>query len=147
MSDVGKSAATGKPHYFGRLYEDAPLCVFCGEARGHVWHLPWLSMARRQRLEALAERLSGLAKDQWVASIAEVEDVTIEECRARFFLIYADMQFVARRFRMNPDSVEVLLELARADREDDFRFYALSQGISVGDLDALWEGTRRRLAT
>ena len=35
MSEVhGKSAATGRPHYFGRLYEDTMLCVFCGEGRG-----------------------------------------------------------------------------------------------------------------
>lgn len=34
----GKSAATGRPHYFGRLYEaDAP-CVWCGEPREHLRH-------------------------------------------------------------------------------------------------------------
>jgi hypothetical protein len=34
-----KSAATGRPHYFGRLYEDSDTCVFCGNLREHDWHL------------------------------------------------------------------------------------------------------------
>ena len=39
VTDSAKSAATGRPHYFGRLYTDGPACIFCGQAREHPWHL------------------------------------------------------------------------------------------------------------
>lgn len=35
----GDSAATGKPHYYGRLYWDAPECIWCGQPRAHAWHI------------------------------------------------------------------------------------------------------------
>jgi len=42
----GKSAVTGKPHYFGRLYKDGPMCEWCGQAREHQWHLDAAPPAR-----------------------------------------------------------------------------------------------------
>jgi hypothetical protein len=37
---TGKSAATGKPHYFGERYpEDGPNCIWCGNPFQHEWHI------------------------------------------------------------------------------------------------------------
>jgi hypothetical protein len=35
---TGKSAATGRPHYFGRLYDDTGACLWCGNPPAHSWH-------------------------------------------------------------------------------------------------------------
>ena len=34
-----KSAATGRPHFFCRLYPGEQVCIFCGQAREHEWHI------------------------------------------------------------------------------------------------------------
>lgn len=38
-----------------------------------------------------------------------------------------------------------LIELVRTDRREDFEWLARSSGVTSGQLDALWEGTRRRI--
>jgi hypothetical protein len=37
---------------------------------------------------------------------------------------------------------EIYLELARAGRRDDFRWFALSQGVAVEMVEDLWRDTR-----
>jgi hypothetical protein len=43
------------------------------------------------------------------------------------------------------DHAEALTDLARSDREQDFRDLARMVGVDPKDLDALWAGTRLRL--
>jgi hypothetical protein len=44
-----------------------------------------------------------------------------------------------------PESLGVLMELARMRRQDDFRWLAQSQGVALEDVDLLWEGVLARL--
>ena len=43
------------------------------------------------------------------------------------------------------DAAPALVDLARADRKDDFCFLAGSAGVPAEKHDELWRGTRRRL--
>ena len=43
------------------------------------------------------------------------------------------------------DTIDTLLDLARADRRDDFMVLAGAVGLSNAQRDELWTGTRRRL--
>jgi hypothetical protein len=40
----------------------------------------------------------------------------------------------------SPESLAVLIELARSDRKDDFRWLAQSQGVPGEDVEMLWDG-------
>jgi hypothetical protein len=40
------------------------------------------------------------------------------------------------------ESAEIYLELARAGRREDFRWFALSQGVGLERVDKLWQETR-----
>ena len=43
------------------------------------------------------------------------------------------------------EAMTAYLELARASREADFRWLALSQGVPPGEVEALWRRVRRAL--
>jgi hypothetical protein len=45
---------------------------------------------------------------------------------------------------LQADTVAMLTDLARAGREDEFRWLARSQGARAEELDALWTGTVAR---
>ena len=47
---------------------------------------------------------------------------------------------------LDDGTVATLLDLARANAEADFRDLARMSGVPAKDLDALWAGTRRRVA-
>ena len=42
-------------------------------------------------------------------------------------------------------TVEALVDLARQGQEQDFRDLATMSGVPAGEVDALWQGTRRRV--
>ncbi len=44
-----------------------------------------------------------------------------------------------------PGALALYLELARQGREDDFRWFARSQGVPEDRLEPLWSGLRARL--
>jgi hypothetical protein len=92
------------------------------------------------RLEAAG---GGALVDDVLDAVDEAVQQEREEGRARFFVTYPWHQ--NRLFEITDGVVDVLLDLAKQDRKEDFMFMAGSSGVPVAEQGVLWEGTRRRL--